>query len=139
MINFSGLSERSLFGRILRSPLALLPRGLTVPIVQGPLRGWWWKVGSGIHGYWLGSYEADKQPRFASVIRPGDIVFDIGAHVGFYSLLASKMVGPQGRVFAFEPVQRNLYYLHRHLQLNRIANVTVVQTAVGERSMALNS
>jgi FkbM family methyltransferase len=51
--------------------------------------------------------------------------------VGFYSLLASGLVG-SGRVFAFEPVPRNLSYLHRHLALNRVGNVEVLEIAVSD-------
>ena len=60
------------------------------------------------------------------------VVFDIGANTGFYTLLASVLVGPQGRVFAFEPVPLNLRYLNEHLRLNNIKNVSVIDAAVAE-------
>jgi FkbM family methyltransferase len=59
-------------------------------------------------------------------------VYDIGAHVGFYTLLASKLVGVRGRVIAFEPLPRNLYFLKEHLRLNGCSNVTVIAAAVGD-------
>jgi FkbM family methyltransferase len=57
-------------------------------------------------------------------------VYDLGAHVGFYTLLFSRLVGPAGVVHAFEPVPRNISYLMRHLRLNRATNVRVQELAV---------
>jgi FkbM family methyltransferase len=67
-------------------------------------------------------------------IREGAIVFDVGAHVGFYTLLASVLVGPRGRVFAFEPLGANLRYLQEHIRLNQVTNVTVIEAAVSNTS-----
>jgi FkbM family methyltransferase len=58
------------------------------------------------------------------------VVYDLGAHVGFYTLLFSRLVGPAGVVYAFEPVPRNISYLMRHLRVNRATNVRVQEFAV---------
>ncbi len=126
------VSVRSFAGRLVRMPLRLIPKDAVVPVLSGGLRGARWVVGSGIHGCWLGIYEADKQRRFAEFVRPGMTVFDIGAHVGFYTLLSSRLVGPEGRVFAFEPNPRNLPRLERHVALNKAVNTTVMPCAVAE-------
>ena len=102
--------------------------------MQGRLKGKRWIVGSSNHGCWLGSYEFDKQLLFERTIPLGSIVFDLGGHVGFYTLLASELVGSNGRVFVFEPVPQNLLHLREHLRLNRATNVTVVEVAVSDRS-----
>jgi len=60
-------------------------------------------------------------------------VFDIGAHAGFYTLLFSHLVGLSGKVLAFEPLPRNLAYLHKHLRLNGIRNVQVLEVAVSDK------
>jgi FkbM family methyltransferase len=133
VIDFSALSGRSLAGRGLRGLLRLVPSGTSVRVLQGPLRGARWIVGSGTHGCWLGSYERRKQEAFAASIRPGQVVFDAGAHVGFYTLLASRRVGAEGAVVAFEPLPRNLAYLREHVRLNGVRNVEVVDAAVGEQ------
>lgn len=130
MIDFSSLSRHSIFGAATRAILSLLPSGTVVPIVQGPLRGKRWIVGSSNHGCWLGSYELQKQLAIAQRMRSGDVVCDIGANVGFYTLFFAEKVGPQGRVFAFEPVPRNLAYLRRHMQLNALENVSVFEMAL---------
>jgi len=133
-VNFSAISQQRLFGRLLRLPLRLLPGWVVVPILQGPLRGRRWIVGAATHGCWLGSYEMVKQRIVASLLRPGDVVYDLGANVGFYTLLASVGVGPTGKVHAFDPFPENVRFLHRHVQLNRLGNVFVHQCAVSDAS-----
>jgi FkbM family methyltransferase len=70
------------------------------------------------------------QRLFKTHIRRGDVVYDLGANVGFFTLLAAKLVGASGQVNAFEPLPRNLIRLRRHLQLNRVTNVTVFPLAI---------
>ena len=103
-----------------------------MPILQGPLRGKKWIVGSSNHGCWLGSYEHDKQIKFQNALGPGQVVYDIGAHVGFYTLLASLGVGAIGRVYSFEPLPRNLLYLRKHIELNHAENCEVIDAAVAD-------
>lgn len=133
-MNVSGISNRSVAGRLLRLPLALIPPALAMPVLQGPLRGYRWISGSSNHGCWLGSYEYAKQRLFARTVRSGDVVFDVGANVGFYTLLAGCRVGPQGRVVAFEPFASNVRLIKRHLRLNHIENAQVVEAAVGSHN-----
>ena len=132
--DFSSIPVSSRLGRALRAPLKLIPEGTVVRVLQGPLRGARWIVGSSTAGCWLGSYELSKVRLFASTIRPGMTVFDIGAHAGYFTLIASKLVGGSGHVVAFEPAPRNLRYLRRHLSLNHVSNVTVVEVAVSDRA-----
>ena len=87
--NFSGISNRTILGKILRVPLHLIPKEMTVPILQGPLRGKLWIAGSSNHGCWLGSYEYEKQKVFIKRVKPGDVVFDIGAGFVMKSTVAS--------------------------------------------------
>ena len=131
-MNFSQISNQKLLGQILRAPLNLLPKGLIVPIMQGRLKGKRWTVGSGTHGCWLGTYEYEKQHLFTDTIQSGAVVYDIGANVGFYTLLSSEVVGSEGHVVSFEPAPRNLRWLKRHLRLNRIKNVTLIEAAVSD-------
>jgi FkbM family methyltransferase len=129
-MNFSGINSGSISGRILRWPLRLVPRTAQVRIVQGPLRGKKWIAGSSNHGCWLGSYEYEKQMAFCREVRKGSVVYDLGANVGFYSLLASTLAGNEGMVFSFEPSPRNLHYLSKHVELNRISNCRIFDVAV---------
>jgi FkbM family methyltransferase len=106
---------------------------VVVPIRGGPLAGWWFGLFTGTR-FLSGRYGADEVDVFQRLIKPGDVVFDIGAHVGYFSLLASRIVGSQGRVLAFEPLPVNLAYLARHKRVNRRANLEILEVAVGGRA-----
>ena len=82
----------------------------------------------------FGGYEPEKMHLAASLLHPGDVAFDIGANVGIYTLLFSDVVGPTGRVVAFEPSPGNVGYLRRALSLNVVTNVSVIAAAVSRAS-----
>jgi FkbM family methyltransferase len=128
------MSTRELLKTIIRLPLRLVPRGAVMRIRSGPLRGFRWVAGSAPHGSWLGTYESHVQRLFCERVQPGDIVFDIGANVGFFTLLASKLAGPSGHVYAFEPLPRNLSFIEKHVRLNGLTNVTVKPIAIASTS-----
>ncbi len=130
MLNFSNISAQSFTGRALRGMLQGVSRNAVTRILQGPLLGARWIVGASTHGCWLGTYESAKQKAFRSLVQKGSVVFDIGANVGIYTLLASRQAGPGGRVFAIEPLERNVSYLRRHVELNRANNVEIIQVAI---------
>ena len=131
MLDFSKIPNRSVIGRLCRSPLQALPNGCVLPILQGRLRGTKWLAGSSTHGCWLGSYEPDTQHTLAELVRPGMTCYDCGANAGFFTLLMSVLTGPSGKVLAFEPNPENLRYIQRHVSINRIDNVAVHPTALG--------
>jgi FkbM family methyltransferase len=133
-VNPSQISENTLLGRVIRFPFKLLPRGAVVRILRGPARGRRWIADSTTRGFWLGYWELDNQRLFASHLHRGDVVYDIGAHVGLYTLLSSIQVHDQGHVYAFEPLPRNLVYLRRHIELNRLSNCTVLDAAISDAS-----
>lgn len=125
------LANSTFLGRLARYPLRILPRTMTVPILRGALKGKTWIVGSQRHAFWLGTYEPFLQKRMAHEVKKGGVFYDVGANVGFYSLLASTLVGP-GKVFAFEPWPLNVRYLKKHLSLNRINNVEAFEIAISD-------
>jgi len=133
-VDFSRVSSDSLAGKLFRLPLRMIPASIRVPIIQGPSKGKKWIVGSSTHGCWLGSYEYEQRSIFEKYVGSGDVVFDIGAHVGFFTLIASVLVGSSGKVVAFEPLPENLRYLREHLSINHIDNVTVIEKAVSSHS-----
>ena len=133
-MNFSKINYRSFWGRLLRLPLRLIPKRMAMPIMQGCLRGTKWIVGAGEHGYWLGSYEMNKRLAFEREISPGAVTYDIGANVGYFSLLAAKLAGPEGQVYAFEPLPRNTEFLRKHVKINHFDNIEVIEAAVSDHS-----
>ncbi len=130
-MDFSSISRRNrLLGKILRFPLDLIPHGTVMPILQGVLKGQKWIVGASLHSCWLGSYELQKQEIVARHVQLGDVFYDIGANVGFYSLLAARLVGEMGHVYSFEPLPQNVAFIHRHIALNHLRNITVYEFAL---------
>jgi FkbM family methyltransferase len=127
------LPQVPLLGKILRLPLFLIPQDAEVRILQGPLRGKKWIKGSGPNSYWLGTFEVERVRALANAMSPGATVYDIGANVGIYTLLSSSRVGGSGAVYAFEPLERNLAYLRKHVVLNKLQNCTIVEQAIGNR------
>ncbi len=107
-----------------------------VPVLFGPTRGQYWLPFSRgkLLRLLLGSYEADQTELMRKQLRPGSVLFDVGAAVGYYTVLASPLVGREGRVVSFEPDVRNAAYLRKHIAINRLTNVEVHQTAIGDRS-----
>jgi FkbM family methyltransferase len=79
-----------------------------------------------------GRFEQAEQRFVERYLTPGMTVLDIGAHHGFYTLLASKKVGPGGRVVAFEPSPRERERLERHVKWNEGTNVAIEGVALGE-------
>jgi len=67
-------------------------------------------------------------------LRKGQTFVDIGAHIGYYTVLASKIVGAKGKVIAFEPSTENLSLLRKNVELNKCNNVTVFPFALSDKS-----
>jgi FkbM family methyltransferase len=107
-----------------------------VPFVPLPARlpwGDWWLAYNDVCGdaVFAGNFEEAERRFVERFLRPGMIVLDIGAHHGFYTLLASHKVGPTGQVIAFEPSPREYQRLLWHLRLNRRKNVLAEPFALG--------
>ena len=79
----------------------------------------------GIHG-------AHDFKIFKDNVKVGDNVVDLGANVGYFTLILAKLVGPTGKVFAFEPDPRNLTLLKKNIEYNNYKNVIIVPKAVSD-------
>src|SRR5262249_9926989 len=79
-------------------------------------------------------YKSSLANFFASVLRVNDCVIDIGAHIGYFSVLGATLVGCKGQVFAFEPEEKNYRYLLENIALNDFNNIKVSTTALGLES-----
>lgn len=96
-----------------------------------PYGGWWLPYDDVCtRSIAVGAFEQRECVLVQRLLREGMTVIDIGAHHGFYSLLASRAVGPSGRVIAFEPSPRERRRLLRHLALNHCTNVEVEPVAL---------
>ena len=81
------------------------------------------------HGKW----EADETALFLRTVKPGDTIVDAGANVGYYTVIGSRLVGDQGKVYAFEPDPTNFELLRKNVQLNRLTNVVLERKALSNR------
>ena len=82
--------------------------------------------------YLFGVWEPNISRWARGHLEPGDVVVDVGANVGYFSLLCAAQVGPTGRVFAFEPVPTIVALLRRNLALNGLGSVTVEHAIAAE-------
>lgn len=93
--------------------------------------------------YWTGLHELHVQQTLQRKLREGSVFWDVGGHIGFTSLIASRLVGSAGRVDTFEPFPPNQERLARSIQLNGCTNVTVHHQAlaatVGQQVFHLNA
>ena len=114
-------------------------RPVTLRIRGGALRGYKWQFDATSNNeVVLGVWEYNMQSLYARYLRPGDVVFDLGAHHGFLAMLAAKLVGEHGRVHAFEASVANFSRMQANLRLNRVPNCTPVHAAVSDHCGAVH-
>jgi FkbM family methyltransferase len=80
-----------------------------------------------------GMNELPVQEAIAANLGPGEVFVDVGANVGFFSLLAARIVGPSGQVFALEPVPENIEAIRDNARRNRFDNITIVPAAASDK------
>ena len=77
-----------------------------------------------------GIYEEMETNLVKKIVKNGDIVIDVGANIGYYTLILAKLVGDGGKVFAFEPEQDNFRLLNKNIEINSYKNVVCENMAV---------
>ena len=122
-----------LSGLIRRSLNAAVPEGSSeVTIAAGAAKGL--RIILDLQSekdYWLGTYESDLQTAARKLIQPGDVVYDVGANVGYVSLLSAQLSGKSGKVFAFEALPENVARLRKNVLINTLeSRITVTHAAV---------
>jgi FkbM family methyltransferase len=135
-ISTPGLADR--VWKQIRVALRFHGKG-TFPNFPIPVRlpfGAWWLAWNDVIGKAVlkGSFDKAECDFLSRYLQPGMTVLDVGAHHGYYALLASLRVGDSGRVFAFEPSPRERKKLAWHIRWNRRANVEILDTAMGARA-----
>jgi FkbM family methyltransferase len=118
-------------------------RGQEVTIPHGVAAGLRFDPGGANPGYGLGTNEPAVQQAIAAHLKPGGVFYDIGANVGFHTVIGARVAGPTGRVVAFEPIPSNAAALRHNVALNGFANVRVIEAAVssapGRHAMRLGA
>ena len=82
----------------------------------------------------LGKYEEDLSEVIIANLTNGDVFYDLGAHWGYFSLLASSLVGNNGQVVGFEPHPRNFDRLTKNVQKNKRDNIKILQIAASNEN-----
>jgi FkbM family methyltransferase len=124
--------------RVRPAPLAaMLKKILGVQRLVAPtVEGTFWVDPASYQGLRVlesGVYEPEMLATLRRFLKPGDIFADVGANEGYFSVVASRLVGPAGRVLAVEPQKRLEPVLRRNFELNHSSNVTLVAAAVSDR------
>jgi len=116
----------------------LLPKGPRwVQVQRGFARGLWLRLDLDVEGgYWIGTYEVPVQDLLGALSLPGYIFYDIGASLGVFSLAFARAIGPNGRVFAFEPEPRNCRRIREMAIRNGLqGRLELVEAAVWSRTV----
>lgn len=82
------------------------------------------------------NFEKENLEDFLGLLRPGWVVWDVGANIGVWTLFCARKVGPTGHLTAFEPMREALALLRRNLELNRVENVGIEACALGDKDGA---
>jgi FkbM family methyltransferase len=131
----SSIGRLPVIGTAARWYAGCFDEGSIVRIRHGHLAGCLWRRRHRyVHGYWIGHYEWPLQETLRRELHTGDTVFDLGAHAGFFTLLAARLVGPTGRCIAFEPLPANCDSIREQLGLNGVHHARVVTKAISSEA-----
>ncbi|MGH9821895.1 MAG: FkbM family methyltransferase [Blastocatellia bacterium] len=120
-------------GALLRRTSYIYREGSVVTIPFGKGAGAKWRRHHRyVSGYWLGIYEPKMQTALSRLVCENDVVYDVGANAGFFTLLAARLAGNRGRVFAFEPLFENAESIREQVEVNNLGNCEVVRAAVSD-------
>jgi FkbM family methyltransferase len=121
----------------------LIASGGEATIARGVGAGLRFNAANSAMSFLMGTHDPISQGALKMLLKPGMTFFDIGANVGFFSVIAARLVGPGGRVVAFEPLPSNARALAHNALLNGLRNVAVRQEALaatdGEATFLLST
>lgn len=125
--------EHPVLGPLIRMGARLIRSG-TAKIQHGPGKDLLIDASLGFSGYALGTTEPEEQAALQNMLNAGDIFWNVGANIGFHTILGARFVGPSGRVVAFEPAPEIAAMIGKNARLNHFEHVTVVQKAVSDKT-----
>jgi FkbM family methyltransferase len=98
-------------------------------ILGGAAAGARINLGGSYLQYLTGDVEPEIQSTLARLLQPGQVVYDVGANIGFFTIICARLVGSAGRVYAFEPMPDSAATLRHNVALNSLDNTIVVEKA----------
>lgn len=81
--------------------------------------------------FWYGYYEKELRELLKKIVRPGDVFLDLGANIGYFSLLVANDF-PSAKIISFEPIKALFQNMNDNISLNNIKNISTINAAVGE-------
>jgi FkbM family methyltransferase len=131
--SYAALSKTPILGDPLRRYVRkAIPSGtrIWVPIPSGLGKGLSVNLDARFEmNYATGDYEPLIERALSTYLQPGSVFYDVGAHIGVISMLAARIVGPGGAVFAFEPDPGNVGRIQEHACRNRMSNIRTIPFA----------
>lgn len=115
----------------IKSLLQFLPE-FSVTIPFGKMKGAQWIAKSANPGQIVGRYEPEQEVEFLKLLNDVETLWDVGAHVGWYSILAAKQLEPSASIYSFEPNPHNLHFLKQHKDLNSFQNIKIIEHALSD-------
>lgn len=109
-----------------------------VKIYSGVNKGFKWSPIVGDNDYAIGTYDLATSSLLEKFLVEGNIVYDIGANTGYFTLASARLVGDTGKVFSFEPLPANISMLQKHVSINKINNTVIMKMAVSNRQGKVN-
>jgi FkbM family methyltransferase len=119
----------------------ILPAGEKVwaRVERGPGEGLWIELNPRTGQQYLhGEVEPAVQAVLTEYVQPGMVFYDLGANIGFFTLLAARLVGVKGKVFSFEPDPKIASRLRRNIERNGFKNVMVVEAGIWSENGPVN-
>ncbi len=83
------------------------------------------------------NFEPNETKLIQDIIDKGDVILDIGANIGYYTLQFSKLTGRNGLVYAFEPEPKNFNLLKKHIELDKCSNVILINKGVSNKESTI--
>ena len=115
---------------LLKKAFECFPKTLYLPILFGKMRGNYWIPKSANPAQVIGRYELEHEAMLVELLNSSSVFWDVGSHVGWYSLMASKEIS--GKIYSFEPNPENFDYLQEHIKINNSSNVKLVNKALSD-------
>jgi FkbM family methyltransferase len=110
-----------------------------VKVASGILEGYFFNLDMQTEkDFWLGTYEMDLQTSLRQLVKPGMIAYDVGANIGYISLMLAHLVGSDGKVFSFEALPSNTIRWQENISLNGLSDRThLIHGAVADRQSTI--
>jgi FkbM family methyltransferase len=135
----TGLVKSSFATPLRRVMNSFYPSGSKIFPLAAPLEGYKMRLEwRSSKAFVFGTYELEVTRALQQIVQTDWVVFDIGAHIGYFALLLARLVGPNGRVFAFEPFPDNFRALEENVRMNGCRNIIIENRAVAAVSGLAN-